>query len=113
MKFIQFRCGISSGIHRCATKKAHVNIKHYPVTSVKTNVEKGCWEMCHFSTLSDPHSHGSWDKSKNPYPLRNCIILKLATAEAPGTTMPEDSWFFGPQQLLRLDIESHPPPPEA
>ena len=38
-------------------------------------------------------SHGSWDKSKNPYPLRNCFIPK-ATVKGPGTTQPVASWFL-------------------
>ncbi len=36
--------------------------------SLKTSGEKGCWELHDFITPKNPHSHGSWDKSKNPYP---------------------------------------------
>ena len=60
----------------------------YPMNSVKTGGEKGCWELHDFPTSSDPHSHGSWDKSKNPYPLGNCIIPNSATTGAPGTMRP-------------------------
>ena len=38
-----------------------------------------------FTTPSDPHSHGAWDKNRNPYPLGNCINPNTATARAPGT----------------------------
>ena len=34
------------------------------------------------------------DKSKNPYLLRNRIILNVATARAAGTTQPVASWFL-------------------
>ena len=40
----------------------------YPMTSVEISGERGCWEMRSFPTLSHPHSHGSWNKSKNLYP---------------------------------------------
>ena len=36
----------------------------YPMTCVKISGERGCWELCDFPTPNDPHSHGSWDKSK-------------------------------------------------
>ncbi len=45
-----------------------------------------------FPTPNDPHSHGSWDKSKNPYLLRNHIILKLATV---GDQEPLGWWPHG------------------
>ena len=41
----------------------HIDIL-YPMTSVEISEERGCWEMCDFSTPRDPHSYGSWDKSK-------------------------------------------------
>ena len=59
------------------------NYTIYPMTSVETNGERGCWKMCVFPTLSDTHSHGSWDKSKNPYSLWSHVIPILATARAP------------------------------
>ncbi len=57
---------------------------NYHMTSVKTCGEKGCWELCNFTTPSDLHSHGSWNECKNPYPLRNRIIPNEASAGAPG-----------------------------
>ncbi len=30
----------------------------YHMTRVKISGENGCWEMCDFPTLSQPHSHG-------------------------------------------------------
>ena len=52
----------------------------YPMTSVKISGEKRCWKLCNFQTPGHPHSHGSWDKSKNPYPLRIHIMFYEATA---------------------------------
>ena len=63
---------------------------YYTMTSVKISGEKGCWEMCNFSTPSEPHSNELWNKSKNPYPLRNRIIPNSATAcglVVPGTQL--------------------------
>ena len=54
----------------------------YPMTRVKN----GCWKMHNFPTPIGPHSYGSWDKSRNSYPLRNHIILNLATTGALETT---------------------------
>ncbi len=48
----------------------------------------------------DTHSHGSWDKSKDPCPLRNSIIPYLTTTGAPGTTRPQADWFLGPSSCL-------------
>ena len=38
--------------------------------------------------------------SKNPYPLRKCIIPNTATARVPGMTGPVASWFLGPNGCL-------------
>ena len=54
----------------------HGTLLHYPVTTVKIIEEMGCWELRDFPTPSDPHSHGSWGKSKNPYPLKNRVITE-------------------------------------
>ncbi len=70
------------------------------MTSVKISEEMGCWEMRNFSTSSHPYSHWSCDKSKNPCLLRNCIIPKFATTEAPATTHPVASWFLDPNGCL-------------
>ena len=56
--------------------------------------------MCNFSTPSDHHSQGSWDKSKNPYPLRNHIIPDLTTGVAPTTTWPAALWLLCPISCL-------------
>ena len=45
--------------------------------------------MCDFPTPSDPHSYGLWDKSKNPYLLRNRIIPNSATV---GPQRPLSLW---------------------
>ena len=63
------------------------------MTSIIIIREIGCWELCDFPTSTDPHSHGSLDKSKNPYPSRNYIISNSATTRAPGTTWAVVSWF--------------------
>ena len=47
----------------------------YPV--IKISGESGCWEL-----PQRPHSHGLWNKSQNPYPLRSRIIFNLATIDA-------------------------------
>ena len=57
-------------------------------------------EMCDFLTPNDPHSHMSWDKCENPYPLRNCMIPNSATAGAPRTTWPVALWLLGPDSCL-------------
>ena len=69
------------------------------MTSVKISEDGGCRKMRNFPTPSDPHFYGSWDKSKNPYPLRNCIIPNSATAGDPGTIQPAAEMFLGPQQV--------------
>ena len=69
------------------------------MTSVEIIGERGCWEMPNFPTPSDPHSHRSADKNKNPYPLRNCKIPNLATTGAPGTTHSAASWFLDPDSF--------------
>ena len=56
--------------------------------------------MHNFPTPSDHQFHGSLNKSKNPYPLRNHIISNEATAGAPGTIQPVASWFQGPDSCL-------------
>ena len=38
--------------------------------------------MHDFLKPSDSNSYGSWDKRKNPYPLRKCIIPNEATGAA-------------------------------
>ena len=68
--------------------------------SVKTCGKKGCWQLLNFPTPSHPHSNGSWDKSKKPYSLRNCIILNSAIAGAPLTTRLQVSWFLDPNCCL-------------
>ncbi len=60
----------------------------YRMTSVEISGERGCWKMCDSSTISDPHSYRPWDKSKNPYPLRNPIIPNKATAGTGGSCGP-------------------------
>ena len=62
--------------------------------NVKTSGEKGCWELHNFPATSDPHAHGSWDESKNTYPLRNHVILNEVT------TQPVASWILGPNNGL-------------
>ena len=44
--------------------------------------------------------HGSWDKSKNLYPLRKCMIPNSATARATGTMRPQAKWFMVPYGYL-------------
>ena len=67
---------------------------HYPITSVVISEKRGRSELHDFPTPNDLHSLGSWDKSKNPYPLGNCIIPNSATAGAQGTTQPATSWLL-------------------
>ena len=76
------------------TVSAHPMPGHCPIVGVKIIEEMRCWELCNFPTPSYPHSHGAWDKSKNPYPLRNCITLNEATVGSLiGLVVP------GPQRL--------------
>ena len=70
------------------------------MTSVEIIEERGCWEMRNFTTPSVPNSKGSWDQSKNPNSLRNCIIPNEATVGAPGTTRPTAMWFLDPDGCL-------------
>ena len=60
----------------------HVNA-FYTMTSVEISGEKGYGEMSNFPKPSDPHSHWSWNKSKNPYLLKDCMIHKKTTTGAP------------------------------
>ncbi len=61
------------------------------------SVEKGDVGKC---APRDPHSYGSWHKSKNAYPLRNNIIPNEATARAPETIWPVASWCLGSDSCL-------------
>ena len=47
--------------------------------------------------MCDPHFYGSWDKSKNPYPLRNLMIPneQTAGAQVPWYCRPSRSWGSG------------------
>ena len=83
-----------------APKPPHEILQLYPMASVEISGERRCWELHGVPAPSDPHFRGSWDKSKSPYPLRNCIIPKLATAGTPRTTWPVASWFLGPGGCL-------------
>ena len=76
----------------------HIDIIPWPVS--KTCGERGCWEMHNVPAPSDPHSHGSWDKNKNPYQLRNHIIPNKTSARVPGTIRPAASWFLSPNSWL-------------
>ena len=55
------------------------------MTSIKISWETGCWVLHDFSAPNDHYCFGSWDKSKNPYPLTTCIIPDSASAKASGT----------------------------
>ena len=59
---------------------------HYSMTQSLNHWRKGM--LGNFPNPSDPHSHGSWDKSKNLYPSRNSIFPNLTTGRAPGLTQP-------------------------
>ena len=60
---------------------------------------------CAISQDLVPHSHGSWDKNKNPYLLKNCIIPNEATIGGPGTARsPEVECVLGLQPLLSWEI---------
>ena len=75
------------------------------MTSVKTSGERGCWKIGDFPTLNNPHSCGSWDKSKNPYPLRNRINPNSATARALYRNHLACSLMvLGPQQLSHWEL---------
>ena len=64
--------------------------------------------VAQFPTINDSHSHGSWNKRKNPCPLKNHIIPNLAIARAPGTTQPVALWILGPDGcLVRNYLFSH------
>ena len=67
---------------------------------------KGFGELSDFPTPYDPHFDGSWDKSKNLYPLRNCIIPNLATMDGPRTTRPQAAWFLVPDGCLIGDYNA-------
>ena len=56
-----------------------------------------------FPTSNNPHSHGSIDKSKNLYPLRNCIIPNKATI-GPGTMRLQAELFLGLQWLSHWEL---------
>ena len=78
----------------------------YLMTSVEISRDRGCSEMRDFRDFPPPrdhHSHGSWDKSKNPYPWRNCIIpIKVTVgAQEPQGHRPSGSW--GPRGCLILE----------
>ncbi len=98
---VPIRFAVHKAMNRWAENIQECHLVDYPMTSVKISGERGCWEMRDFPTPCDPHSQGSWDKSKNPwYPSRNCTIPNEATARAIGTTRPVASWFLGPNSCL-------------
>ncbi len=53
-----------------------------------------CWELCDYPTSSDAHSHGSWVKNKNLYPLRNRIMPNEVTFWEPQGHRPAATWFL-------------------
>ena len=71
---------------------AYQPIIPWPVS--KSVQARRCWELHDFPTVSDLHSHGSWDKTKNPYAFRTCIIPNEVTIRGPGTTWHVASWFL-------------------
>ena len=79
----------------------------YPMTSVKIIGGMGCWELHDFSTPSDLNPPGSWDKSKNTYPLRNHKVPNSATVVAPETTRPAVLWLDDDGCLIGNDAISH------
>ena len=88
-----------------ATGTFHQNLRVlYPMTSIKTSGEKGCWDLHDFSTPINHHSHVSWDESKNPYPLRNHIIPNSATPGGSRNHSASDLMVPGPWQLPRWEL---------
>ncbi len=71
-----------------------------PMSSVKINGERVCWEFCHFPTPNDPHSHWPWGKSRNSFPLRHYVIPESTTFRGPGTTQPRSSRILVPDGCL-------------
>ncbi len=89
-------------MHATDLELAEIQCYHlyYPMTSVEISGERLCRELCDFPTCSDPYAHGSWDRSKNLYPLRNHIIPNMAAARVPRTTQLVASWFLDPNGCL-------------
>ena len=75
----------------------------YLMTSVKISGGRGWWESYDFPTPNDPYSHGPWDKSKNPYPLRNHIISKKNHIIC-NCSGPRNHLAHGPRQLPRWGL---------
>ena len=71
---------------------------YYPKTSI--NEEWGVGNCAISQHPAIPIPNGSWDKSKNPYPLTNHIIPNLTTVEGAGITQPVASWFLDPNAGL-------------
>ncbi len=99
--WIQYHCNV--------TKQTRILPREYPMRVdqcfisrlVSNSVEKrglgNCVIVPHTATLI---SMGHGDKCKNPYPLRNHIILNLATARAPENIRPQATWLLGPDSYL-------------
>ncbi len=68
----------------------------YLMTSVEISGEKGVLEIALYSNIWWLHSYGPWDKSKNPCPLRDCVIPNSATNRAPEISRPAALWFLNP-----------------
>ena len=91
--------------------QSKVNFIPWPVSK---SVEKGrCWEMLKFpiaqiSNTQQFHSHGSWDKSKNLYPLRIRVIPSWQLSQsrnhvAAGRVIP-GPWQFPSRELHKFSM---------
>ncbi len=80
-----------------------VRILHYPTTSVKISKERESWDLNKFASPSNPHFYGSWDKCKNLYPLRICIIPNSANTgvQERRDRRPSCSW---PPTVAKLEM---------
>ena len=86
------------------------------MTSVEISGE-GVLGITRFPNAQQPSF--TWDKSKNPFPLKNYTSTNLAIIRGPGTTWLVASWFLVPggyrvgnyaifQWVWVLAIQSHP-----